>query len=117
VREALPGYRICAVFQPHRYSRTKALMAEFATCFFDADYLLVTDIYAASEKPIEGIDAQTLVAAINSHAFKNARYLPEWGGLYNTVEELGREKLVVMTFGAGSITKLSHEAAKYFEGK
>ncbi|MDR2884890.1 MAG: UDP-N-acetylmuramate--L-alanine ligase [Deferribacteraceae bacterium] len=114
VREAMNGYKICAVFQPHRYSRTQNLMPEFAKCFFDADYLFVTDIYAASEQPIEGITSSILVNEIKKRGIKTAEYLAEWGDIYRHLADIGHDKLAIITFGAGSITKFSHELSKYF---
>jgi UDP-N-acetylmuramate--alanine ligase len=113
VREALSGYKICAIFQPHRYTRTQNLMAEFAKCFFDADYLFVTDIYAASEAPIAGITAEALVGEIKKRGIKNVEYL-QWADVYDKLEEIGHDKLAVITFGAGNITKLSHEMGEHF---
>ncbi|MDO8580560.1 MAG: UDP-N-acetylmuramate--L-alanine ligase, partial [Candidatus Omnitrophota bacterium] len=63
--------RVVAVFQPHRYSRVQSLFNEFSQCFSLCDALIVTDIYAASEMPIEGITAQGLAQAIQSHRGKN----------------------------------------------
>lgn len=117
IREALPDYRICAVFQPHRYSRTQALMPEFVRAFFDADYLYITDIYAASEKPIKGITSPALVKEIAKHGFKEVSYLEEWNKLYPALEEHGLDNMVVITLGAGSITNLSKEIAAYLKEK
>ncbi|MDR2870787.1 MAG: UDP-N-acetylmuramate--L-alanine ligase [Deferribacteraceae bacterium] len=117
IREALPNYRICAVFQPHRYTRTENLMSDFAKAFFDADSLYVTDIYAASEQPIEGIDAPRLVNEVRAHGFKDVQHLPVWDDIYTQLEEQGYENTVVVTLGAGSITRLSHEIGEYIKKK
>ena len=66
---------IVVLFQPHRYSRTKDQMEEFARSFNNADVLFVTDIYAASEDPIEGITAEALTDAIKRYGHKNAEYI------------------------------------------
>ena len=63
------------IFQPHRYTRTRDLMAEFATAFDDADTVQVLDIYAASEEPIAGVDAPALVRAVGR---KEVRYAPSF---------------------------------------
>jgi UDP-N-acetylmuramate--alanine ligase len=115
IREAAVGYRVCAVFQPHRYSRTAALMQEFAKCFFDADHLFVTDIYAASEQPVKGITAQVLVSEIKKHSGKNVEYLKDWPDLYKRLNDIGYDRLVVITFGAGNITKFSYELGEHFQ--
>jgi UDP-N-acetylmuramate--alanine ligase len=117
IREAMPSHRICAVFQPHRYSRTANLMSGFAKAFFDADSLYITDIYAASEEPIEGIDAQRLVNEVRAHGFKDVQHLADWKDLYTQLEETGYDNTVVVTLGAGSITTLSHELGEYLRQK
>lgn len=117
IREAMPSRKIVVVFQPHRYSRTQNLMSEFVKCFMDADKLFVTDIYAASEKPIENITAENLVSAIKSHGVRDVTYLPEWKGFFSYVEEMDETPKVIVTFGAGSITIFSHEIGSYFHEK
>src|SRR5947208_8920998 len=77
--------RIVVLFQPHRYSRTADLMDEFASAFNNADVVLVTDIYAASETPIEGITAEILTGRIKSYGHKSAQYI---GGLDGAAEHL-----------------------------
>src|SRR6202790_4173941 len=70
------GFRkIHVIFQPHRYTRTRDLLEEFATAFGDADSLFVLDIYAASEKPIEGITGEMLAQRIREKTAKNGRYV------------------------------------------
>src|ERR671914_540948 len=74
-RIAAPNRRIVVLFQPHRYTRTNDLMDEFASAFNNADVLFVTDIYAASEAPIEGVTAEVLTRRIKSYGHKNAEYV------------------------------------------
>jgi len=103
------GRRSVVVFQPHRYSRTKELMEEFALCFNNADVLYVLDIYAASETPIEGVTAETLTDNIRKYGHRNASYL---GSIDNAVEKVlpSLEKGdLVITLGAGTVTRLSDE--------
>src|SRR5580765_1902454 len=85
-RIGAPNRRIVVLFQPHRYSRTSDLMDEFASAFNNADVLLVTEIYAASENPIEGINAEVLTGRIKSYGHKNAEYV---GELEGAAEQLG----------------------------
>src|SRR5262252_6581926 len=102
-RIGAPSRRIVVLFQPHRYSRTNDLMDEFASAFNNADMLLVTDIYAASETPIEGVDAEVLSGRIKSYGHKNAEYV---GALEGAAEQLlttVREGDLVITLGAGSV--------------
>ncbi|MDR2400729.1 MAG: hypothetical protein LBD73_03645 [Deferribacteraceae bacterium] len=114
VREALTGFRICVIFQPHRYTRTLSLKSEFAKCFLDADYLFLTDIYAASEKPIDGVDSEMLMEEIKKYGFKDANYLKQWSDFYPKLQDMTSDKLVVVVMGAGNISKFSYELAEYF---
>ena len=103
--------RLLVIFQPHRYSRTQHLWDEFCRAFNQADVLVVTDIYAASEEPIEGISGQALADAIAAAGHRNARYrasMPE------AAEELFREGQpgdAMLTIGAGSVGRVSEELA------
>lgn len=100
------GFRkIHVIFQPHRYTRTQDLMDQFATAFGDADTLIILDIYAASEKPIEGISAEVLVQRIRE-AQKDARYLPSFNGAAEAVVTIAEEGDMILTLGAGSVSQL-----------
>ncbi len=103
------GRRTVVVFQPHRYSRTKELMDDFVVAFNNADVLLILDIYAASEQPIEGITAEALTENIKKYGHKNVSFI----GTIETATEKICEMLLpgdlVITLGAGSITRLSDE--------
>ena len=103
------GRRTVVVFQPHRYSRTKELMNEFAICFNNADVLFVTDIYAASEQPMEGITAEILTENISKFGHKNANYIGDVESAADKVIPFVQEGDLVITLGAGSITRLSDE--------
>jgi UDP-N-acetylmuramate--alanine ligase len=102
-RIGAPNRRIVVLFQPHRYSRTNDLMDEFASAFNNADVVFVTDIYAASEQPIDGVDAEVLTRRIKSYGHKNVEYV---GGLENApaiLNDAVREGDLVITLGAGSV--------------
>jgi UDP-N-acetylmuramate--alanine ligase len=103
------GRRTVVVFQPHRFSRTKELMNEFALCFNNADVLFVTDIYAASEQPMEGVTAEVLTENIRKFGHKNANYIGDVEGAAEKVIPFLQEGDLVITLGAGSITRLSDE--------
>jgi UDP-N-acetylmuramate--alanine ligase len=98
--------RIVVIFQPHRYTRTKDLMDEFAVSFNNADLLFVTDIYAASEDPIEGITSEALTEKIKQFGHKNANYI----GSIDTAVEKVKDQLqsgdLVITLGAGTIYRV-----------
>jgi UDP-N-acetylmuramate--alanine ligase len=103
------GRRTVVIFQPHRFTRTKELMNEFALCFNNADVLFVTDIYAASEQPIEGITAEILTENIKQYGHKNAQYIGDVESAAEKVLPFLQEGDLVITLGAGSITRLSDE--------
>ena len=103
------GKRTVAVFQPHRYTRTQELMHEFALAFNNADVLYVLDIYAASEQPIEGITAEVLTENIKKFGHKNANYIGDIETAAAKVCENLQEGDLVITLGAGSVTRLSDE--------
>lgn len=97
------GYkRVLVLFQPHRYTRTRDLMTEFAGAFGDADRVEVLDIYAASEEPIAGVTAEALVKEIGRAGVAYA------GSVAAAVEALAREARagdVILTLGAGSVSQ------------
>ena len=97
------GYgRVLVLFQPHRYTRTRDLMQEFAAAFGDADRVEVLDIYAASEEPIPGVTAEALVKAIGRDGVRYAGSVPD--GVEALVGE-AREGDVILTLGAGSVSQ------------
>jgi UDP-N-acetylmuramate--alanine ligase len=105
-RKGFPNRRIVVAFQPHRYTRTQALLEDFGRAFFNADVVVVTDIYAASETPIPGISGQTLVEAILAHGQREAHYVPRMEDLPKALDGLTVSGDLLMTFGAGSITNV-----------
>jgi UDP-N-acetylmuramate--alanine ligase len=98
--------RIHVLFQPHRYSRTKELMDDFATAFDDADTLCVLDIYPASEKPIEGITGEALAHRIHAAGGPAARYVASFPEAAEIVSSQAENGDMILTLGAGSISQL-----------
>ena len=101
--------RIIAVFQPHRYTRMQHLMHEFATCFDQADQVILTDIYAAGEKPIDGVNIEKLLADMrhpNILLHKDLDTLPEKALSFAQPGDM------VLFLGAGTITSIADRAAK-----
>ena len=96
--------QVIAVVQPHRYTRLQSLFNEFATCFNDADCVIVADVYAAGEAPIEGIDKDGLTAAIKAHGHRQPLPLPGPDDLPFIVRSIARPGDYVVLLGAGSIT-------------
>jgi UDP-N-acetylmuramate--alanine ligase len=105
-RAGFPDRRLVVAFQPHRYTRTQALLEEFGSAFFDADLVLVTDIYAASEAPIPGITGRTVVEAILAHGQREAIYVPRVEDLAQVLDQATLPGDLVVTLGAGNITSL-----------
>ncbi len=106
-RGAFPAeqHRIVVAFQPHRYSRTESLFEDFTSAFNQADLLFVTDIYAAGEKPIEGVTSKKLVEAIRKHGHKGVRHVADKADVPARVVEKLRAGDVVIALGAGDINR------------
>jgi UDP-N-acetylmuramate--alanine ligase len=96
--------KLIAVVQPHRFTRVAHLFDGFCTCFNDADIVLVADIYAAGESPIEGVTRDSLVAGLIEHGHRSARPLAEPSELASIIKELAEPGDTVVCLGAGSIT-------------
>ena len=109
MRSAWPRRRLIVMFQPHRYSRTAGLFKEFGTAFHEADVLLLTEIYAASETPLEGISGSALLQEIKLHGQKNAHFIAEVESLASTVRALVQPDDIVLTLGAGNIYQAGEE--------
>jgi UDP-N-acetylmuramate--alanine ligase len=105
-RSSFPDRRIVAAFQPHRYSRTKALLDEFARAFFEADVVAISDIYAASEAPVPGLTGQTLVDAMRATGQRDVHYVPDIKEMPAELCKLTQPKDLLITFGAGNITQV-----------
>lgn len=103
------GGRTFVVFQPHRYSRTKALFQEFATSFSDADSLIVTDIYPAGEDALPGVDSERLQEAIKRSGHRDVIYLGAFDRIVDRLIEEVRPGDVIITLGAGSVWKVGEE--------
>jgi UDP-N-acetylmuramate--alanine ligase len=95
--------RLVVVFQPHRYSRTQQLMAEFGTALSGADEIVLTDIYPAGEPPIEGVTVEALAAAVQATARSHVRVVSGLDEIPEVVAALARPGDLVITLGAGSI--------------
>jgi UDP-N-acetylmuramate--alanine ligase len=115
IKATLDGARSCGfgrihvLFQPHRYTRTFHLMDEFARAFHQADNVFVMDIYAASEKPIEGVTAEALVERIRQFGHRSVEYVGTMDQGIEAVVALAREGDAVMTLGAGSVTQAAEK--------
>ena len=100
------GYgKIHVIFQPHRYTRTRDLIEEFTTSFDDADSLFVLDIYAASEKPIEGVTGEILAQRIRERSAKNGRYASSVAEAVEAATAVAQDGDMILTLGAGSVSQ------------
>src|SRR5689334_6573527 len=109
IRATLDGARICGfrrvhvLFQPHRYTRTFHLMDEFARSFHQADNVFIIDIYAASEKPIEGVTAEALVERIRQFGHRAVEHVGSMDRGVDALLGAARDGDLVLTLGAGSV--------------
>ncbi len=104
--------RIIAIFQPHRYTRTKFLMDELAGCFAGCDRVYVLDIYGASEPPLPGVSSERLVARMHELGVSSARYAPSEAGLMEELLASARPGDLLITIGAGNVWKVGEALAK-----
>jgi UDP-N-acetylmuramate--alanine ligase len=101
------GFRkVHVVFQPHRYTRTRDLIADFTAAFGDADSLFVLDIYAASEKPIEGISGDALAQTIREKGGRSAQYVSSFAEAVGSAAAAAEDGDMILTLGAGSVSHL-----------
>lgn len=113
VRE--PSSSVIAVVQPHRYTRLRDLFHDFCTCFNDADTVIVADVYAAGEAPIEGFNRDTLVQGLKNHRHKHVIALEDKTQLPDLVSANAKAGDVVICLGAGSITYWAAELPQQLE--
>ncbi|MBA3019031.1 MAG: UDP-N-acetylmuramate--L-alanine ligase [Proteobacteria bacterium] len=109
VRESWPDRRIIAVFQPHRYTRTKALFDEFTRSFYQSDRLVVLPIYPAGEDKIEGIDSNGLCEGIRTHGHKEAVFKEDFKEAVLHLKEILEPGDILLTLGAGNVWKVGEE--------
>ncbi len=97
--------RVHVLFQPHRYTRTRALMEEFAQAFHQADSVYLLDVYAASENPIEGVSSKTLVARIESFGHRGAHYAGAMQDGVASIASAATSGDAIITLGAGNVSQ------------
>ncbi len=112
LRSSWQNRRIIAVFQPHRYSRTKLLAEKFGKVFFDADYVIINDIYSANESPISGISGETIFKEVKKSNHRQIKYLPSKDDILNYLSEIIQPGDIVITMGAGDIWTVGQELAQ-----
>lgn len=105
--DGFPDRRLVAVFQPHLYSRTRDLLDDFARSFFNADMLVLTEIYGARESPIDGVSGQRLAEQARAFGHQNVQWVSSLSDLPTRLLDLTRSGDVVLMLGAGDIWRAS----------
>jgi UDP-N-acetylmuramate--alanine ligase len=114
LKAAKDTYRrnIIAIFQPHLYSRTRDFCREFGGSFFNADSLIVTDVYAAREKPLQGVSGKLIADAAEQAGHSNVKYLVDPGEIVGFVKKTAGKGDLVITLGAGDVWKTGEKILK-----
>ncbi len=100
--------RLVVVFQPHRYSRTRDLFKEFMVAFYDADVLIVTDIYAASESPIPDVSGMSFCEGLKEYGCKDVTFIPHLDDVKQHLRGVLKHGDIVLTLGAGDVWKTGY---------
>jgi len=108
-RRAYGDRRVVVAFQPHRYTRTQALLQDFARAFNRADLVLVTEIYAGGEDPIPGVSGKKLAEQIKAHGHHDVTYVPTRAEVTNVLDRIAQPRDIVICLGAGDINKCARE--------
>ncbi len=108
-KESWPDQRIVVVFQPHRYTRTRALFDEFTRAFYQSDVLIVLPIYAAGEKKIEGVDSYALYEGIRAHGHKDAVFAEDFKSALSYLKDTLKQGDILLTLGAGDVWKIGEK--------
>ena len=116
LKQAWPERRLVVLFQPHRYTRTKGLFKEFLTAFHQADFLVLTEIYAASEQPIEGVSGERLLKEIKRHGQRHTHFVGDVREMAGEVLPLLLKGDLVLTLGAGNIVGVGEQLLDMLKG-
>lgn len=118
IRSGWPERRIIAIFQPHRYTRTRALGDDFGRSFREANAVIVTDVYPASERPLAGVSSQLIVDSIVKATDADLRSIPDKGQVIAFLETYIRRGDFIISFGAGDIWTVTEELSSFLiEGR
>jgi UDP-N-acetylmuramate--alanine ligase len=109
--------RLIVLFQPHRYTRTKDLLEDFSTSFYDADSLIVINIYSAGERPIEGVSSDVLVEHIKKAGHNKVLYIKDRAEAINNIVSNIRPGDIFLTLGAGDVWKAGEEILDRLKAK
>jgi UDP-N-acetylmuramate--alanine ligase len=116
VRGSWPDRRVAAVFQPHRYTRTRALFDDFTRAFYATDQLVLVPIYAASEKPLEGVSHTALCEGIQAHGHKDVACAADFEVALDLIQSRLQPGDIVLTLGAGDVWQLGERLLARLEG-
>jgi UDP-N-acetylmuramate--alanine ligase len=116
LRQAWPARRLVLVFQPHRYTRTRDLLDDFANVLAGVDVLLVTEVYAAGEAPIKGADGRAICRAVRSRGKVEPVFVNKAEDIATALRNVLRAGDVVVTMGAGHIGAIAHELPARLSG-
>ncbi|HLA47800.1 MAG: UDP-N-acetylmuramate--L-alanine ligase [Nitrospinae bacterium RIFCSPLOWO2_12_39_16] len=108
-RDGWKDKRLITVFQPHRYTRTRDLLKDFYTAFYDSDSLIITDIYPAGEKPIDGINAKLIYEGVRGHGHRDVVFIGDKEEIAPYLSKKVKEGDIVITLGAGDVWKIGEE--------
>jgi UDP-N-acetylmuramate--alanine ligase len=114
-KASFAGRRIIAAFQPHRYTRTRDQWSEFPRAFHDADKVVICDVFAAGEKPIDGISSEGLVKLARDAGHKDITYVPRREDLARWLDDQAKAGDLVITLGAGNIQLTCNEVIELLE--
>jgi UDP-N-acetylmuramate--alanine ligase len=103
IKNGFPQRRIIAIFQPHRYTRTRDLFDDFVTSFYDASRVYITEIYAASEEPIEGVSGRNLYESIKNHGHRDVYYVEHKESIPEVIIKDLKQGDLVLFLGAGDV--------------
>ncbi len=112
IKHSWKNRRIIVVFQPHRYTRTKLLAEKFGKAFFDADRVIINDVYAANEPPILGISGRTIFNEIKKANHSHLKYIPSKNNTIDYLYENIQPGDIIITMGAGDVWTISQKLAK-----
>lgn len=107
--------RVVAVFQPHRYSRLSLLMKSFATSFNQADVLIITEIYPAGEKPVEGVSGRALYEEVEKFGHKNVSFEQDMNKIPSLIDKVVEPGDMILVLGAGNIYRIIPDIIKILE--
>jgi UDP-N-acetylmuramate--alanine ligase len=116
-KEAWPDRRMVVVFQPHRYSRTRALFGDFTRAFYQSDVLLVLPIYSAGEKAIEGVDSSAMCEGIRRHGHREVICKEDLAAAAAGLKQILLPGDVLLTLGAGDVWKVGEKILRRLSRK